>query len=123
MILQLSVHIILKLQVKRFSELQDIQRKILEYEFSVHVLSSDVDDREVLQIFRRMNSSNYVLNAEELEIHNGWGISKSSMYSLAEEQLGRWREWKTFSIDDIARMQEVELTTEFCLMMIDRYSR
>ena len=106
---------------KRFSELpQDIQRKILEYEFSVHVLSSDVDDREVLQIFRRMNTSNYILVPQEIRNSQWFGEFKSSMYSLAEEQLGRWREWKTFSIDDIARMQEVELTTEFCLMMIDK---
>lgn len=106
---------------KRFADLpQDTQRKILEYEFSVHVLSSDVDDREVLQIFRRMNSSNYVLNPQEIRNSQWFGEFKSSMYSLAEEQLGRWRNWKTFSIDDIARMQEVELTTEFCLMMIDK---
>jgi len=106
---------------KRFSELtQETQRKILDYEFSVHVLSPDVDDREVLQIFRRMNSSNYILNPQEIRNSQWFGEFKSSMYSLAEEQLGRWRLWKTFSIDDIARMQEVELTTEFCLMMIDK---
>lgn len=106
---------------KKFANLpEDIRRRILEYQFSVHVLSSDVDDREVLQIFRRMNSSNYVLNPQEVRNSQWFGEFKSSMYSLAEEQLGRWRAWKTFSIDDIARMQEVELTTEFCLMMIDQ---
>lgn len=105
---------------KRFSELsQETQRKILDYEFSVHVLSPDVDDREVLQIFRRMNSSNYILNPQEIRNSQWFGEFKTSMYSLAEEQLGKWRKWRTFSIDDIARMQEVELTTEFCLMMID----
>lgn len=111
----------LELAGKRFSELpQEIQRKILDYEFSVHVLSPDVDDREVLQIFRRMNSSNYALNPQEVRNSQWFGEFKTSMYSLAEEQLGKWRNWKTFTIDDIARMQEVELTTEFCLMMIDK---
>jgi len=111
----------LELAGKRFSELsQETQRKVLDYEFSVHVLSPDVDDREVLQIFRRMNSSNYALNPQEIRNSQWFGEFKTSMYSLAEEQLGRWRNWKTFTIDDIARMQEVELTTEFCLMMIDK---
>jgi hypothetical protein len=111
----------LELAGKRFSELsQETQRKILDYEFSVHVLSPDVDDREVLQIFRRMNSSNYALNPQEVRNSQWFGEFKTSMYSLAEEQLGKWRSWKTFTIDDIARMQEVELTTEFCLMIIDK---
>jgi hypothetical protein len=106
---------------KKFAELpEEIQRKILEYEFSVHVLSSDVDDREILQIFRRMNSSNYALNPQEIRNSQWFGEFKSSMYALAEEQLRRWREWRTFNIDDIARMQEVELTSEFAIMMIEK---
>ena len=92
----------------------------MDNESSVHELSADVDDREVLQIFRRMNSSNYALNPQEVRNSQWFGEFKTSMYSLAEEQLGKWRSWKTFTIDDIARMQEVELTTEFCLMIIDK---
>ncbi len=105
---------------KRFSELPaDIQRQILEYEFNVHVLPSWVDDREVLQIFRRMNSTNYTLKEQEKRNAHFFGEFKTSMYNLAAEQLHRWREWKTFTENDIARMLEVELTSEFAILMLE----
>lgn len=104
---------------KRFEELDnDLQRQILEYEFNVHVLPSWVDDRDVLQIFRRMNSTNYILKPQELRNAEFFGEFKTSAYDLAAEQLHRWREWKTFTEDDIARMQEVELTSEFAILML-----
>ena len=41
-------------------------------------------------------------------------------YDLATEQLERWRdEWKVFTPDDIARMAEVELTSEFMLLIFN----
>lgn len=43
---------------KSFDELDDeSKRAIPDYEFAVHILPSRVDDREVIQIFRRMNST------------------------------------------------------------------
>lgn len=106
---------------KRFEDLNsDLQRQILEYEFNVHVLPSWVDDRDVLQIFRRMNSTNYILKPQELRNAEFFGEFKTSVYELAAEQLHRWRDWKTFTEDDITRMQEVELTSEFALLMIKK---
>jgi len=98
----------------------DLQKAILEYQFDVHVLPSYVDDRDVIAIFRRMNSTNYALNAQELRNSRFFGEFKTSVYMLAEEQLNRWRDWKTFSIDDIARMLEVELTSEFIMLILQR---
>jgi hypothetical protein len=104
---------------RRFKDLDpDLQRRILEYQFNVHVLPSDVDDRDVIQIFRRMNSTNYALNAQELRNAEFFGELKSSVYQLAAEQLHRWRKWKTFTPDAIARMLEVELTSELLLLML-----
>ncbi len=40
------------------------------------------------------------------------------MYELAYEQLERWREWRIFSEDQIARMDEVELTSDLSLNII-----
>ena len=48
------------------SSRQDLQQRILDYQFSVHVLSPGVDDREVLSIFARMNSTGVKLNPQEL---------------------------------------------------------
>jgi hypothetical protein len=104
---------------KTFSELsQEIKQRIMDYQFSVHVLPSRVDDREILHIFARMNATGYNLNDQELR--NAWyfGEFKTSMYELASEQLPRWRDWKIFTEYNIARMDEVELTSEFAILML-----
>ncbi len=52
---------------KQFRDLPpDVRQKILDYQFSVHILPSSIDDREVLQIFARMNSTGLKLNSQEL---------------------------------------------------------
>jgi len=105
---------------KPFSELPDeFKQSILDYEFNVHVLPSSMDDREIIQIFRRMNSTNFTLNKQEIRNALFFGEFKTSAYQLAAEQLMRWRNWGTFSEDSIARMQEVEHTAE-CMMMIQK---
>ena len=104
---------------KKFRELpHEVKQRILDYEFSVHVLPSSVDDREILHIFARMNATGVKLNEQELR--NAWyfGEFKTSMYEIASEQLPRWRDWKIFTEYNIARMEEVELTSEFALLML-----
>jgi len=96
----------------------DIQQRILDYQFSVHVLPANTDDREVLQIFARMNSTGYKLTGQELRNAKFYGEFKTSIYELAFEQLSRWREWKIFTEDNIARMEEVELSSEFAILML-----
>lgn len=97
---------------------KEIRQSILDYEFSVHILPSSVDDREVLQIFARMNATGYKLNPQELRNAKWFGYFKTTMFELAAEQLARWREWRIFSEDNIARMDEVELTSEFAQLML-----
>ncbi len=105
---------------RNFGELSaDLRQRILDYEFSVHVLSSGVADREVLSIFARMNSTGVKLNSQELRNAEYHGAFKTSMYNLALGQLPRWTGWKVFGDDGIARMQEVELTSEFAFLMLN----
>jgi hypothetical protein len=96
----------------------DTRKRILNYDFSVHVLPSDTDDREVLQIFARMNATGVKLNAQELRNAEYYGVFKTLAYNLAYEQLSRWRAWKIFSENDIARMSEVEETSDLMLLML-----
>ena len=96
----------------------EIKQAILDYEFSVHVLPSSVDDRQVIQIFARMNSTGFKLNGQELRNAKYFGEFKTSMFRLAAEQLYRWERWGIFSWDKIARMQEVEITSEFAQLML-----
>lgn len=102
---------------------KDIQQRVLDYEFSVHVFPSDTDDREILQIFARMNATGVKLNPQELRNAEFFGEFKSLMYDLGAEQLPRWRRWGVFSEYNIARMEEVELVSEFALLMLNGVSK
>lgn len=105
---------------KQFHQLgEDIREQILEYEFNVHILSPRVDDREIIQIFRRMNATTYTLNKQELRNAEFFGEFKTVAYILAAEQLNRWREWEIFSESQISRMDEVLHTSECIIFMIN----
>ncbi|MES2095144.1 MAG: DUF262 domain-containing protein [Pseudomonadota bacterium] len=104
---------------KAFSELEEEDRqKILDYQFSVHSFAADTDDRDILQIFARMNATGVKLNDQELRNAEFFGAFKTHAYELATEQLNRWRDWNIFSPDQIARMNEVDLTSEFMLLIM-----
>ncbi len=104
---------------KKFTGLDvDSKQSILDYTFSVHIFPANVDDREILEIFARMNSTGVKLNPQELRNARYFGEFKTSMYKLASEQLNRWREWRIFTEYNIARMDEVEITSEFALLIL-----
>lgn len=104
---------------KAFKDLPPtVRQNILDYQFSVHILPSSVDDREVLQIFARMNSTGLKLNSQELRNAAWFGEFKTSMYAISAEQLQRWRKWHIFTESQISRMGEVEITSEFAQLMI-----
>jgi Protein of unknown function DUF262 len=105
---------------KSFAQLADTDKqRILDYQFSVHSFPADTDDREILQIFARMNATGVNLNAQELRNAEFFGRFKTLAYEIATEQLNRWRDWGIFSPDQIARMNEVELTSEFMLLIME----
>ncbi|HLP49732.1 MAG TPA: DUF262 domain-containing protein [Chitinophagales bacterium] len=102
----------------RFEDLpNDVKRQILDYQFSVHILPASTGDREVLQIFSRMNATGTKLNDQELRNAEFFGEFKTSVYNSALKQLNKWREWELFTDDNIARMQEVELTSDLYILI------
>jgi uncharacterized protein with ParB-like and HNH nuclease domain len=96
-----------------------VRSRILAYEFSTHVLPSDTEDRDILMIFARLNSTGTPLNPQELRNAEYFGQLKTIMYQLAYEQLERWLGWRVFNEDQISRMAEVEMTSDLALNMID----
>lgn len=109
----------LELSKKKFDDLdEETRRDILEYKFGVHILPSDMEDRDVLQIFARMNASGVKLNNQEIRNALYTGPFKTTAYELAFEQVERWKKWKIFGSMDIARMSEVELVSEFMMAML-----
>jgi hypothetical protein len=96
----------------------NIKSTILSYEFSTHILASETDDRDILQMFSRINSTGTKLTPQELRNAEYFGAFKGLMYELALEQLDRWRTWGIFTEDQIARMKEVEMTSDLVVNMV-----
>jgi uncharacterized protein DUF262 len=103
---------------KKFSQLpSESQEQIRAYSFICEVLQG-LDDTEVLQIFRRLNMYSVPLNAQELRNGRFFGQFKESAYLLGEEHLAFWRHHRVFSDQKIARMAEVEFTSELMIMLL-----
>lgn len=108
------------LKGRSFAELpNEIKAQILNYQFSVNVFPSDTDDRIIIQLFSRLNSTGYRLNNQELRNAKYYGYFKNVVEILSFEQLNRWREWHTFTSDNLARMLDIELSSEFAIFMLN----
>lgn len=108
---------------QRFEDLSDDDKqRILNYEFSVHILPSTTPSRLLLEIFQRMNSTGVKVNEQELRNAHFTGQTKQLCYRLGYEWLDQWMDWGVFSRSQISRMKEVELTSELLLLMRDGLS-
>lgn len=105
---------------KRFDQLsKQMKEQILGYQFSTHILPINIEDREVLQIFARLNATGVRLTRQELRNAKYFGFLKTAMYELGLEQLERWRQWQVATDDQIARMTEVELTSDLVMNIVE----
>lgn len=108
-----------ELHGRKFEKLPaDAKKRIISHQFSVHVLPSDTSDAEVLSIFARMNSTGSKLNPQELRNAEYFGEFKTLSYATAHANLERWRNWKIFSEQQIARMDEVEMTSVLFIQIL-----
>lgn len=97
---------------RHFEELTKEQKdRITQYPFICEVFYG-IEDEEVLEIFARLNTHSVKLNDQELRNGSYFGEFKRSAYELAYEHLGFWRANRIFTEMRIARMLEVELTSE-----------
>ncbi len=98
---------------KAFSDLSGgTKKKILDYIFNVSVLPANTSDKEILEIFSRINSTGVSLNYQELRNAKYQGSFKTTIFELATEQYNNWLNWGVFSENDIARMRDSELVSE-----------
>jgi hypothetical protein len=108
---------------KSFTKLDDrLKSLILSYEISTHILPPDTSDMQVLDIFRRMNATGTKLNDQELRNAQYHGEFITSVYNLSLDLLDKWRSWKIFSENDIARMQEAEFLSELYIVTLNGIS-
>ena len=104
---------------KFFSDLpKSVRGDITHYPFICEVFYG-LTDEEVLSIFARLNTFSVKLNAQELRNGRFFGPFKQSAYGLSLEHLNFWRHNRVFSETSIARMQEVELTSELMVAELD----
>lgn len=104
---------------KPFDQLpDDVQSEILAYRVSVVFLPTAMEDRDVLDLFARLNSTGLRLTPQELRNANYFGEFKATMYRIARENLERWQRWKLYSPQEIARMKDVELVSDLANMIL-----
>jgi hypothetical protein len=99
-----------------FDDLTIDQKKIVfNYTFVVRVLP-EMSDKELREIFSRLNRNNVVLNPQELRQATYWGEFIQTMNSIAEEET--WRDLKVFTTNDVKRMLDVEFISELTIALL-----
>ena len=104
---------------KRFSSLSESQQdSIRNYSLNCETFAG-ISDREVLEIFARMNTYSVQLNPQELRNGKYFGKFKQAVYELALEHNTFWISQRVFSNSGIARMREAELVSELLIAQLD----
>jgi len=102
---------------KYFSGLDtNTQRDILKYEFVVDLLQ-DMPDKDVYDVFARINTYSVSLKAQELRNAKWFGDFKTSVYLLANDYVTFWESNKIFTPKQMTRMSEVEFASELLIAM------
>jgi hypothetical protein len=100
---------------KYFSELdEDTQRMFLKYELAVDLLQ-DMSDKEIYDVFARLNTYSTVLNAQEQRNGLYFGEFKSAVYYLAKEFRSFFVKNNIFKEAQILRMVEAEFISELLI--------
>jgi hypothetical protein len=96
-----------------------IRRAFLQYEISTEIME-DATDSEVWGMFERLNTYTLTLNRQEKLNAEWFGYFKQTAYKLAAQQsaLDAWKNLRVFSHRQIARMKEVELTSDVLVAII-----
>lgn len=103
-----------------FANLLDpTQREFIEYEISTELIDGATDP-EIWELFERLNTYTLTLNRQERLNARYFGQFKQAAYQLAAEKeaLDSWEKLHTFSDRQIARMKEVEMTSDIMVAII-----
>lgn len=104
---------------KLYSELpEEVQGDFLKYELSVDLLL-DMQDRDILDIFARLNTYSVSLNKQELFNAKYFGYFKQLVYKLSGDFYAFWTENNIFTDRKIMRMAEAELMTDIIIATLE----
>jgi uncharacterized protein DUF262 len=98
---------------------EPVQRDFLEYAISTEIMENATDP-EVWAMFERLNTYTLTLNKQERLNAKFFGPFKQTAYRLAAEEsaLAAWQKMKVFTNRQIARMKEVEFTSDVLVAII-----
>lgn len=106
----------------KYSELtKPQQQKFLSTKLSAGYLIG-ADDRDVIEIFGRINSIAKTLNPQEKRNANFSGEFKQFCLKEAVDRLAFWRNASIFTANDISRMQEVQFTSDLVINLMQGLS-
>jgi uncharacterized protein DUF262 len=97
---------------------QDIQSTILNYEISVDLLVN-LPDREILDIFSRLNSYAVLLNDQEKINANHFSAFKILVDTLSHKHNDFWLENKLLTHQNILRMGDISLVADIVIAMCE----
>lgn len=103
-----------------FNDLLDpTQREFMEYEISTELIEG-ASDPEIWGMFERLNTYTLTLNRQERLNARWFGHFKQAAYQLAAEEsaLNAWQRLRVFSDRQIARMKEVEMTSDILVAIV-----
>lgn len=104
---------------KRYSSLSNSERTaIISYRFICESFD-DISDREVLDMFQRLNMVSIPLSSQELRNGRYFGPFKRTCYRLAYDFLEWWRTSRIVSETQLSRMLEAQLTSELIIAQLD----
>lgn len=104
---------------KVYSELpEDVQSDFLKYEISVDLLL-DLTDREILDVFARLNTYSVQLNKQELFNAKYFGYFKQLVYGIGGDYYTFWTDNGIFTDRKIMRMAEAELVTDLLIAVLE----
>ena len=104
---------------KLFSKLPPDARDAITGFYFICENLQGISDSEVLEIFSRLNQNSVPLNDQELRNGTFFGYFKQAAYRLAYEHVSVWKSMNLFSDQKVARMLEVEFTSELLIAELD----
>lgn len=103
----------------RFGELPPrVQNRVLSTRLSVSTVETIATIGQVLEIYDRLNSTGSPLTAQELRYARRDGRFSDLCYRLARRHQSRWTDWRILRDSEIARMKDVEFTSELVLLLM-----
>ena len=106
-----------ELSTKYFSELDDeTKRDILSYEFTVDLLQN-MEDTDIYDIFKRLNTYSVTLNAQEIRHSQFFGDFRTSVSNIGTEFSRFWLVNNILNEKMLLRMRDVEYVADLFIAM------